>query len=148
MARIAPQFPAAFARLHPDPWTLPFWEASREHRLMVQTCARCTTPRMPPAPFCWKCQSQECEWVEHPGEGVVYSFTITRQAALSDLAGAVPFVAAVVDLDGLEDVRLVGNVVDFEPEAIRIGLPVKVAWDDIDAHLTVPRFTVVTEIRS
>ena len=51
-----------------------------------------------------------------------------------------PNVVAVIDLDGAPGCRLVSNVLQIEPEAVEIGMPVVVAWDDIDETVTIPRF--------
>jgi uncharacterized OB-fold protein len=138
-----PTLPASIVSLHPDEWTAPFWLAAAEHRLVAPKCTACGTFRLPPAPFCWRCRAQDVEWVELSGRGTVYSFTITRQALIPQLKDSVPYVAAVIELEGAPEVRLVSNVVDVDPESVRIGMPVAVAWDDIGEHVTLPRFLPV-----
>jgi hypothetical protein len=138
--RAAPEMPAELARLHPDPWTEPFWSAAREHRLVAPRCRRCGAFRMPPAPFCWKCRSQAVDWVALSGRGTVFTFNVTRQALIPQLRPAIPYVVAVVELEGAPGVRLISNVIDVDPARVRIGLPVRVAWDDIDEETTIPRF--------
>ena len=49
-------------------------------------------------------------------------------------------VVAVVELQGAPGCRLVSNVLEIEPEAVAIGLPVVVAWDDVTESVTIPRF--------
>ena len=65
----------------------------------------------PPSPFCWKCRAQDVDWVEHDGNGTVYSFTIIRHAVIPNVAEALPFVAAVVELPDTNACRLIGNIV-------------------------------------
>jgi uncharacterized protein len=142
MSRLDPTLPAELAALHPDPWTLPFWEATRAHRLMVQRCSDCGTHRMPPAAFCWVCQSQKVAWDDHSGDGTIYTFTVTHRTVLPILSEATPFAVAVVELAGLHEIRMVGNVIDADPEKLRIGQGVRVAWDDIDEWVTIPRFVI------
>ncbi len=138
--RVAPQMPALLAHLAPDPWTEPFWLATREHRMVAPRCKQCSAFRMPPTPFCWKCRTQEVDWVELSGRGTVYTFNVTRQALVPFLRGAVPYVVAVIELEGAPGVRLISNVIDVDPALVRIGMPVRVAWDDIDDNVTIPRF--------
>jgi hypothetical protein len=35
---------------------------------------------------------------------------------------------------------MISNLVGIAPEAISIGLPVEVVWEDMSAELTIPRF--------
>jgi uncharacterized OB-fold protein len=135
--------PAEIAVLTPDSWTEPFWVAAAEHRLVIPRCTSCGTYRMPPSPFCHECQSQGTEWVDHDGSGTVYSYTVVRHAVIPQAADAVPYVPAVVELDDAGAVRLVAAVVEVEPEAVTIGMRVRVVWDDVDDGVAVPRFAPV-----
>ena len=49
--RIFPEMPEFMANLSPDEWTLPFWQAASEHRLVAPKCIHCGEFRMPPAPI-------------------------------------------------------------------------------------------------
>jgi hypothetical protein len=95
---------------------------------------------MPPSPFCHVCRSQEVVWAELPGGGVIYTFTVVRHAVIPEARGAVPYVVAVVDLDGAPGARLIGNVVDVDPVVVTIDMQVQVVWDDVAEDVTIPRF--------
>jgi uncharacterized OB-fold protein len=131
--------PPELIHLTASPSTEPFWNAAVRHRLVVPRCRDCGTYRLPPAPFCFRCRSQEVEWRDHDGRGRVYSFTVIRHAVIPAVQEALPLIAAVVDLTGTE-CRLVGNVVDAEPETVVIGAPVRVDWYDVRKGTTVPVF--------
>jgi uncharacterized OB-fold protein len=133
-------FDEQLTTLHPDRWTRPFWDAAAEHRLVGHQCAACGAFRHPPGPFCWQCRSREARWVDLPGTGTVYSFTVVRHPMTPAAKDAVPYVVALVALDGAPGVRLITNLVGVEPGAVRIGLPVRVVWDDLRPGTTVPRF--------
>ena len=62
-------------RLAPSisPDTAFFWEALREHKLLIQRCTSCSTLRHPPRPMCPKCNSLQWETLASSGRGVVYS---------------------------------------------------------------------------
>ena len=124
-----------------DEWVAPFWKAAAEHRLICPQCKSCGTFRMPPVRFCWNCQSQDIQWVELPGTGTVYSYTVVVHPLRPDLADYVPYVPALVEPDEAPGVRLITNVVDCEPEEIHVGLRVRVLWDRIDDTVVIPRFT-------
>jgi uncharacterized OB-fold protein len=135
-------FPDQIASLHPDPVTRPFWDAAREHRLVVARCVACATIRpMPPGPFCWECREVDVEWVTLPGTASVHTFTIVRSAPIPELSDAVPYVIAVVELDDAPGVRLMTNVVCVAPDDVRIGMRLRVVWDDVDGQTVIPRFT-------
>lgn len=132
--------PADVIELSPSPSTLPFWEAAAEHRLVVPRCTACGTYRLPPSPFCWHCRAQDVEWIEHDGNGTIYSFTVIRHAVIPMLKEALPFIAAVVELPDTNGCRLIGNVVGIEPEVVTIGLPVTLDWYDVREGTSVPVF--------
>ena len=121
-------------------WTEPYWRATAEHRLVLPRCVSCREFRFPPTPFCPSCSSQEIEWVEHDGRGTIYSYTVVRHAVIPDVAAALPFVAAVVELPGTNGCRVIGNIVGCEPDAVRIGLGVSIDWYDVREGETVPVF--------
>ncbi|HVW42937.1 MAG TPA: OB-fold domain-containing protein [Amycolatopsis sp.] len=132
--------PAEFAEINPDAWTEPFWLATREHKLTVPKCTNCGAFRFPPGPFCHACRHQEVEQVELSGAGAVYTYTVVRHAVVPALQDSVPYVVAVLELDGAPGVRMIANLVESDVEAVRIGSRVEVAWDDVDAEVTVARF--------
>ena len=41
----------------PTPETQPFWDAAKQHRLVIQTCDDCHTPYFYPRPLCPGCGS-------------------------------------------------------------------------------------------
>ena len=64
---------------------------------------------MPPSPFCPVCRSQGLAWVDLPGTGTVYTFTVVRHAVLPIVREHVPYVIAVVELDPVEGGGRVGE---------------------------------------
>jgi uncharacterized OB-fold protein len=132
--------PPEVIRLTPNEWTQPFWDAAATHRLVVPCCTSCSTFRFPPGPFCWRCRAQAVEWVEHDGRGEIYSFTVVRHAVIPDVRDALPVIAAVVELPGTNECRVVGNVVDCEPDDVKIGAPVTLDWYDVREGTSVPVF--------
>jgi uncharacterized OB-fold protein len=135
--------PEELIHLMPDPFTRIFWDAAAEHRLVVPRCTSCGTYRLPPSAFCWKCQAQAVEWVEQPGRGTLYSYTVVWHPLLPDLAHSVPYVPAVVELPGTNGCRLVGAMVDVAPADVRIGMEVELVWRDVREGETVPTWRPV-----
>ncbi len=120
--------------------TAGWWEACLGHRLVVQRCTSCGTTRHPPGPLCPSCRQGSAQWSELAGTGRVYSYTVVRQAFLAALADTVPYVVAVVEPDGADGARFVSNVVDCDPEDVRVGMAVEVVWEDMGPDLSLPRF--------
>jgi hypothetical protein len=126
------------ARLAPSmtPDTQFFWDAVREHRLVIQRCTGCGALRHPPRPMCPQCRSLEWDTVESSGRGTVYSFVIPHHPPLPWFPE--PYVVALVDLE--EGTRIVSNVVGIVPEAVTMGLPVQVHFEHFDGDLVLPLF--------
>ena len=129
---------AALIALAPDTWTAPFWIAAAEHRLVVPRCTRCAAYRFPPSPFCWRCQAQTVDWVDRPGRGRIYSFTVVWHPILPDLADSVPYAPAVVDLDDTDGVRVVGALTGIRARDVAVGLDVSLEWRDVREGVSVP----------
>ena len=95
-------FPSILTHSNADDSTQPFWDAAKEDRLVAPRCTNCGTFRLPPPPFCFVCQHREVEWVELPGTGTVYSFTVVRHPLARMLHDVVPYAAGIVELDGTQ----------------------------------------------
>jgi uncharacterized OB-fold protein len=66
----------------------------------------------------------ELEWTDASGRGVVYALTVVHRAP-PGFAEDAPYVVALVDLE--EGPRLMTRLLDVEPAAAAIGMPVEVA---------------------
>jgi hypothetical protein len=79
---------------------------------------------------------------ELPGTGTVYTFTVVRHPLRPQLQEAVPYVSAIIELDGTQGAgaRIQANVIDCDPDLVRIGDKVKVEFEQISETFAVPRF--------
>jgi uncharacterized OB-fold protein len=125
-----------------DQMTKPFWDAARQDRLAVPRCTQCGTFRLPPTPICYNCQSEAVEWVDLPGTGTVYSYTVVHHPLHPDLSAVVPYVSGIVELDGTqgEGARMLANIIDCDPGEMAIGAPVVIVFDHVNEDMSVPRF--------
>ena len=125
-----------------DETTQPFWTAALEGRLVASRCTSCGTFLLPPAPFCFQCQGSAFAWTELPGTGTIYSYTVVRHPLHPRLEAIVPFVSAVIELDGTQGAgaRMIANVTDCDPEKVRIGDRVRIWFDKVNDKYAVPRF--------
>ncbi|HEY8478882.1 MAG TPA: bifunctional MaoC family dehydratase N-terminal/OB-fold nucleic acid binding domain-containing protein [Spirillospora sp.] len=114
-----------------------FWfEAAREHRLVIQRCADCKSLRHPPGPCCPQCGSFAWDTVESAGEGHVYTYVVNHHPRHP--AFDYPLVVAVIEL--AEGTRLIANMTGVAPEDVEIGMPVVLDWIDPDPDLSLPVF--------
>lgn len=126
----------------PDEDTWPYWQACREHRLMMQRCDDCGTVRFRPNLVCPRCLSEAATWVELSGRGTVWSFIVVHQPMVPGFGpDDVPYAVACVEL--AEGPRITTNIVDCPLDQIRIGMPVTVVWDDVTPEVTLPKFRPV-----
>lgn len=119
------------------PETRAFWAATGEGRLLLQRCSACAAVVWYPRGICPRCSSVGLEWFAASGRGFVYSFTINRRG-IGPYAGVGPYVLAYVELE--EGPRLLTNIVDCDPEAVRIGQPVEARFHDTGAAHALVRF--------
>ncbi|NUR83991.1 MAG: DNA-binding protein [Nonomuraea sp.] len=111
-----------------------FWDGVQQGELRVQSCGDCGELRHPPGPVCPSCRSTNRSHVVARGEGTVYSYVVHHHPPVP--GRETPFVVAVVELP--EGVRIVGNVVDCPPEAVGIGMELRVVFRAMDDELVLP----------
>ncbi len=115
-----------------------FFDKSREHKLVLRHCRDCESFLHPPRPNCPSCGSENLEWLESPGKGTIYTFTITRQLVSRAFVGRLPW--AVVEVELEEGINLISNLVECDPEEIEIGMPVEVIFEEVNEEFTLPKF--------
>lgn len=115
----------------------PFWEALKDHRLALQCCPNGHLRHIP-TEICPRCGSQDSTWQEVSGRGTVYTFTVVRRAPTPAYQKDVPYVLAHVDLR--EGPRMIGVLSGCAPGDVRIGLPVRVEFEDTGSGWTLYRF--------
>jgi uncharacterized OB-fold protein len=129
----------------PDAQSAPFWESAAAGVLVLARCHRCGRFTHPPGTVCPHCGTTEPSFAFSPvpARGSVRSWTIIRQSFLRGFDDDVPFVLADVAIDGDDDVRLVGRLLDGPDAHIHIGDEVRVVFEVIGADVAVPAFTLV-----
>ena len=121
----------------PDDVTAPWWDATREHRLRVQRCTSCGHHQHPPRALCTGCGStDDLDWTESSGVGVVDTFTVVHRAPRPDVA--TPYVVARVRL--AEGIVTLTRLERRATDAWRIDDPVQVAWTDLPDGRALPTF--------
>jgi uncharacterized protein len=86
--------------------------------------------------MCPDCHSLAHEWHQVSGFGVVYSYALLHYPQHPAFDYPVP--AVLIELD--EGVRILSNMVDVDPHAISIEMPVEVAFVPAGDGFSVPVF--------
>ena len=124
----------------PDDLTRPFWEAAREHRLVIQRCQSCEAFQHPPRPACAACGGGQLDWTPISGHGEVYSYIIDRRLLIPSFEE--PYAVAQINPIEADDdaVRITANIVECELDAVEIGMPVEAVFEDVDDRTSLPQF--------
>lgn len=121
---------AAERTLPPEsPAGAPFWDATREQRLVLPWCPACEAPHWYPRGFCPTCLSEDLEWRASDGVGVIAAVSVQPKPTEAALAERVPYAVALVDLD--DGVRMMLGVAAEDPVAVAIGARVTVGWESL-----------------
>jgi uncharacterized OB-fold protein len=123
----------------PDAITSFFWNAASQGRLVLQRCSACGYLQHPPEIVCTECQHPELEHVEVAGRGHLYSFAVAERAFHPGFVAHLPYVVALVELVEQPGLRLFTNIVEADPERLRVGMPVEVAFEK-RGDMTLPQF--------
>jgi len=111
----------------PDSASLPFWEAAKQKRLVVQHCDACGRDQYPPDPICRHCQSSRLSFAAASGRASIYSYAVYTKSFMAGFEA--PYVLALVDLEDHPDVRMMTNIVSTPLNSITVGMPVEVTFE-------------------
>ena len=115
-----------------SPETKPYWDAAAKGRLLLKKCNACGEPHFYPRSICPFCFSDDTTWIEASGNGKIYSYSVMRRVP-------VPYVVAYVTL--AEGPTMITNVVDCDPNTVKIGQAVRVTFKPSDGGPPLPMFT-------
>lgn len=111
--------------IRPSNFSKPFWDATREKRLLLQYCPATQQYQFFPRPVSLFTARRALEWREVSGRGQVYSYTVARLGP-GPFRGHEPYLVALVALE--EGVHIMANIVHCAIDAIRIGMAVEPFW--------------------
>ena len=118
-----------------------FWEGLRRRKLLAQECYDCRAVIFPPRPLCPSCLTGDLGWVEIDGRGTLHSWT---EVHIASPEFDTPFLLGLVDLSkGIG--RIAAKIVGAERSQLRIGMPVKVGYVDVEEDFTL--YCIVVEPR-
>lgn len=124
----------------PSPDTKPFWDGLNEGKLLLQTCSDCGKARHYPRPVCPHCYSMQYRWVPASGRGKVHSWTVAHHPFHPGFRPDLPYALVTVDLE--EGVRMNAQLRDADVSRLKIGTPVRLAFELAAKDLTLPVFVI------
>ena len=131
--------PALMTRQIPAPAVTieskPFWDAAAEGKFLIKHCNACGEDHWYPRALCPFCFSDQTEWKESPGEGVIYSYSVMHRSPSG------PYAIGYVTLN--EGPAVLTNFVDVAPDGLSIGQKVKVKFQPTENGPPVPVFAPV-----
>ena len=125
-----------------DELDLPFWRACVNEQFLVHRCELCQRAYWP-ASCCIDHGAAAMRWVPASGKGVVHTFTVFHHAYDAAFADRLPYVIAVITLD--EGPFFHTDIVECEPDAVAVGMPVEVVYERVDDDWTIPHFRPSTK---
>ena len=104
----------------------PFWEATREKKLVIQYDKVAGAYQFYPRPTSiYTGRRANLEWREVSGRGKIFSYTIVRRAR-PPFRDKEPYVVAMVTLE--EGVNVMSNIIHCSEDMLKTGLAVKPYW--------------------
>ncbi len=122
----------------------PFWEATRDRRLVLPWCATCDRLVWFPREVCPRCGGDIFDWRPASGTATVYAVTVEHRPQNPGLAAMAPYAVALVELDTADthgdSVRLLTNIVGGDPGTVAVGDAVVVTWEPLSDGRHLPLF--------
>jgi uncharacterized protein len=119
-------------RIIPAPLSGPesdhFYASAKEGKFLIRRCTKCHKPHWYPRGLCPFCFGPT-EWEAASGEGIIYSYSPMRRAN---------YTIAYVTLK--EGPTMLTNIVDADPDKLKIGQAVKLKWTSAEDGQPVPTF--------
>lgn len=116
----------------------PFWEATREQKLVIQYCRASGKYQHYPRPVSiFTGRGRDLEWRQVSGKGELYSYTVAHRGP-PEFRGHEPYLVASVTLD--VGVNFIANLVKCALEDARIGMKVALYWHPLQDGTHLPMF--------
>lgn len=92
--------------------------------MQIQRCEECGIYAYYPVYICPECASRKLAWTPVSGRGTIHTFTVAAKSSF-DVDG--PLIVALVELE--EGAMMVSNIRAASPEALSIGSPVHLTYE-------------------
>lgn len=127
----------------PTKWSQPFWDAAKQHRLVLKKCGKCGFIDHPPYLYCTNCHADEHEWIEASGKATLAAYAINVFGVPFPFWDDLPYVVALIDLQ--EGPRMISNIVECDHDKLENGMELEVLFDDVSGEISLPKWRPVDE---
>jgi hypothetical protein len=124
-----------------DESSAPFWAAAKKRVLQLPKCSDCNQLRIQFERWCPSCSSESFTWETMSGEGTVWSHCEFHRPYFKEFENELPYNVVLIKLK--EGPKLISNLLEIQSDAIKIGLPVKVYFEDVTDAVTLIKFKPV-----
>ena len=112
-----------------------FFDAFENKKIIGNKCPKCMDVFVPPRKICGKCNEKiplEQNWVDLPETGILRNYTITHYKINDRTNRKVkkPQIIGMIQIDG-SNTAIVYRLIDIEIDDIKIGMKLKVKWEEI-----------------
>lgn len=107
-----------------DQLSRPYWDGLLQGKLKIQRCKVCSSWQFGPEWICHQCHSFELDWQEVVPEGLIYSWERVWHPSHAVLKNQGPYIAVLVELPEVGQVRMVGNLLGDPSQEVQIGASV------------------------
>ncbi len=115
-----------------------FFDFCANHELRFQRCVECGTWRHMPRYTCAACGSDAWSWEDASRKGKLYTWTVAHRSFHPAFDDDVPYAIVVIEMD--EGVRVVSQIVDAEPDALKLSDAVEVVFVPVANGKVLPKF--------
>lgn len=120
----------------PSKISKPFWDSCKAEAMQIQKCQDCGVFVFYPVYICPECASRKLAWTQVSGRGNIHTYTVAEKSLFEGVPG--PAIVALIELE--EGAMLTSNIVNADPAIVRIGMPVKIAYQPVSDEITLPVF--------
>ena len=107
-----------------------FWRCGADGVLRITRCQNCGYWIHPHMDACRRCHSRDVKPEPVSGKATLETWTINHQRWFGELKE--PFVVGLVTLVEQEGLNLTTNIVNCDFDQLRIGMPVRVVFENIE----------------
>ena len=104
-----------------------YWTGGAQGELRFLRCTGCGHYLHPPQPLCPECLSRDLEVAAVSGRAELYTYTVNHQPWIPGFPP--PYVVAIVEIPEQKGLRITTNLVHCEPDQVRIGMPLRVLFE-------------------
>ena len=110
--------------------------------IQIQFCEDCGHAQHPPDDICYACQGTNLVFAPCPGTGRVESCARVHHPIHPALKERVPYVIAIISVDGAPGCNVQGNVINCPAESVEIGQKVRAVFEEAEDPTTKTKFLI------